>query len=167
MRAGSAGATLTLTLSRMTRGPLTPVTVRYSMDGTWAVAVSDGAACRGRGRRGKRAKGARARKVAGRIKQRGGRNEATGRAPSRGPCTRSLVAAAACSCTLAKSSSRPITDRPARLARPSRLGLWTRPRNIISARKSPLESERAAPRFEYRAEHAAISTSVRARGEDG
>ena len=47
---------LTLTLSRMTRGPLTPVTVRYSVDEMWEVAVRDGAGSGAGGCREKRAR---------------------------------------------------------------------------------------------------------------
>ena len=60
--------------------------------------------------------------VAGGIKQRGRGLGAWG-APSRGPCTISFVAAAAASCTLAKSSARPIVWNVSPDGVCSRLGL--------------------------------------------
>ena len=99
-----------MTLSKMTSGPLTAVTVRYSVleDGVVGVRCGSGAVESQVGRR-----------VPNSTRK---HERSRGYAPSRGSC-RSFVAIAACSCTFAKSWDRPLIsadrvspDAPVRVA---------------------------------------------------
>ena len=113
-----------MTLSKMTSGPLTAVTVRYSVleDGVVGVRCGSGAVESQVGRR-----------VPNSTRK---HERSRGYAPSRGSC-RSFVAIAACSCTFAKSWDRPLIsadrvspDAPVRVA----IGEW---RGLMKNKEPP------------------------------